>query len=226
MGKSQAHASALHAHLTGNGQHSTHSVVPSNPQKAIASSTKDETLIGVDHRRDPDAEAERAGMKRKAVLEANSVPRTIGKNAGAFDKLLAGLRQYVRENGGAEQMAKAVSTEDSLNQAELMRQLKAGRKAAPKGSMLKSLTPAFDKVAKDLGVANPLRKSLTAGYGTSMPDLSGGSALREQSISAKKKPKPLSPEDLLKAASTLMHHGRLDPQTAQKFRPASTSPTP
>ena len=160
---------------------------PANPQRTISRSTRDVLdgpTLGVDHRQNPDAAAEREYMKRKAALEANGAPRTTGKNAGAFDKLRAGLRDYVRANGGAEHMAKAVPTDDGLDQAALIRELKAGPKAPAKGALAKSLQPGLDKAAKNLGVKAPnLLKSLEAGYNSDSATLTGGSTLRRQSLS-------------------------------------------
>ncbi|MGF6771963.1 hypothetical protein P3T18_004451 [Paraburkholderia sp. GAS199] len=107
-----------------------------------------------------------------------------GKNHGAFAKLRTGLREYVRENGGAEHLAKAVPTDDGLDQAALIRELKAVPKAPAKGALAKSLQPGLDKAAKNLGMKAPnLLKSLEAGYNSDSTTLAGGSALRRQSLS-------------------------------------------
>lgn len=225
---SQAHASALSRHLKSAGAHKSQTKPGQNIAVNIRCSTKDETLVGADRRPAPDADAERAYLKRKAALESNGTPRTTGKNASAFDKLRAGLRQYVRENGGAEHMAKAVPTDDGLDQAALMRQLKAGPKAAPRGSLLKSLMPSFDNAAKGLGIANPLKKSLAAGTDSNSAALTGGSALRRQSISKrvasttvggdpKPAPKPtlMTKSQCQAAALKAMNAGKIAPQDAQ-----------
>ena len=63
-----------------------------------------------------------------------------------------------------------------------------------------------------------LAKSLEAGYGTDSATLTGGSAIRKQSLPTKPVAKPLSADELLKAASTLLHHGRIDTQTAARVQ--------
>jgi len=75
-------------------------------------------------------------------------------------------------------------------------------------------------IAQGFARINGLLKSmgLEAGYGTDSATLTGGSAIRKQSLPAKPVAKPLSPDELLKAASTLLHHGRIDTQTAARVQ--------
>jgi hypothetical protein len=75
-------------------------------------------------------------------------------------------------------------------------------------------------IASGFARINVLLKSmgLEASYGTDSATLTGGSAIRKQSLPAKPAAKPLSPDELLKAASTLLHHGRIDTQTAARVQ--------
>ena len=86
------------------------------------------------------------------------------------------------------------------------------RPAAAK-TTIASIRKSIADVAKSLG-NTALSKSLEAGYGADSATLTGGSAIRKQSLPAK----PLSPDELLKAASTLLHHGRIDTQTAARVQ--------
>jgi hypothetical protein len=227
MGKSQAHASALHAHLTGNGRHSTHSPVPSNPQKAISASTKDETLLGADRRHNPDERAERDYERRRNEMTSQS------KNKGAFDKLKDCLRAMASDT--AEGLIKSLqslhepiqhhhsdSFEDrfgkGFSHAHVVGPVTAHRAAVA------STKPTAATLAGSIKRVTSMMKSmgLEVSYDSDSATLQGGDAIRKQSLAgakpSKPKAKPLCAHELLKAASTLLHHGRIDAQTAARVQ--------
>ncbi|CAE6714276.1 hypothetical protein [Paraburkholderia haematera] len=194
---------------------------PANPKKVIDDSTTSVTapsdpakVIGAISTSEADDAAE-AVKKRRSKLK-----KTASRDG------FAGLLKELNNAKAEETMAKAlpvasgprevVRFNDGLDQHAIMKTLKAGPTAAQTptdGAMLKALAPAFDKAAKTLGVTNPLLKSdapvgstsLEATYNSDSATLTGGDALRTQSL---QKRKPTNGE-LLKAASNALNAGKI-----------------
>jgi hypothetical protein len=223
---SDRHAAALHAHLhrTGNEHHSA----PANPQRVIGSSSPDILDEHLSSARRADAET--AYMRKLA--ERGRANRGKSGNRGAFDKLRTKVREHLSSTGSdGEPMRKAQPVEH--NQSFESRYGCAAYVAEPvtiqRATVAKVAAPAAAKpsiaiirksmatIANSLGNTT-LAKSLDAGYGTDSATLTGGSAIRKQSMPANPAAKPLSPDELLKAASTLLHHGRIDTQTAARVQ--------
>jgi len=231
MGKSQAHASALHTHLTGGGRNSTHSVVPSNPQKAIAASTKDKTLLGVGRRHNPDERAERDYARRKQAIEKHHLR---GKGAkGSFAKLKERVRAMASDT--AEGLIKSLqslhepiqhhhsdSFEDrfgkGFSHAHVVGPVTAHRAAVastkPTAATLEGSIKRVTSMMKSMG--------LEVSYDSDSATIQGGDAIRKQCLAgakpAKPKAKPMSADDLVKGAAMLLHHGRITPQVAQRVQ--------
>jgi hypothetical protein len=141
------------------------------------------------------------------------------KNRGAFDKLLA----RVRDAGANGEMAKAAAYKLGDYSIE---QVYADLKSVPVGSTAgasKALGKSMAKLARSLGNAT-LAKSLESGYGTDSATLTGGSAIRKQSLSKRAvsttvggDPVPTG-EQILKAASAALYAGQIDATDAQQIQ--------
>lgn len=188
----------------------THS--PDNPQKVIGSSATS-----------AEDDAAEAVKKRRSKLKKTG-------SRGGFAGLLKELNNAKAEETVTKALPVAsgprevVRFNDGLDQAAIIKTLKAGPTAAQTptdGAMLKALAPAFDKAAKTLGVTNPLLKSdapvgstsLEATYNSDSATLTGGDALRKQSlpkkIFVKMEPAPLTGDEITKAASAALTAGAI-----------------
>ena len=222
---SDRHAAALHAHLhrTGNEHHSA----PANPQRVIGSSSPDILDEHLSSARRADAET--AHMRK--LTERGRANRGKSGSRGAFDKLRTKVREHLSSTGsGDEPMTKAQPVEHNQSfesrygcaayvaePVTIQRAAVVKPTAANPAPTIAALRKSMAALAKSLGNTT-LAKSLEAGYGTDSATLTGGSAIRKQSLPTKPVAKPLSPDELLKAASTLLHHGRIDTQTAARVQ--------
>ena len=242
--KSQTHAAALHQSLrSGSNDHARNSA-PSDPKGFIRRASPDMTLTPEqrqraqreESRQDADQlrrmsearsnggindEAETAYMRKLA--ERGRANRGKSDSRGAFDKLRAKVREHLSSTGsGGEPMTKAQPVEH--NQSFESRYGCAAYVAEPvtiqRATVAKIAAPAAPRssIASIRKSMADIAKSLEAGYGTNSATLTGGSAIRKQSLPKKPAAKPLSPDELLKAASTLLHHGRIDTQTAARVQ--------
>ncbi|MFM0647036.1 hypothetical protein PQR14_22150 [Paraburkholderia bryophila] len=223
---SDKHHAALMRNL--GGAEAAHTKPGANVAVKIRNSTEDETLQRTDsnaeaayHRRkvEPDMPERVDGMTHSQGRKAQS---SRGSTPGAFDKLRAGLRDHVLKHGGAEHMAKAqppYSVEEAF--AEL-RSVPVSNTAAA----AKPVRKALAKVATGLGNTK-LAKSLQAGYGSDVSTLTGGSAIRKQSLSRRlasatvgedPKPAPPTADEILKAASRALYAGAISGQDAQAIQ--------
>ena len=171
-------------------------------------------------------EAETAYMRKLA--ERGRANRGKSGNRGAFDKLRAKVREHL---AGSEPMTKAQPVEHNQSfesrygcaayvaEPVTIQRATVAKIAAPAAAKpsIASIRNSMATIAKSLGNTT-LATSLEAGYGTDSATLTGGSAIRKQSLPKKPAAKPLSPDELLKAASTLLHHGRIDTQTAARVQ--------
>jgi len=131
-----------------------HTTPPSNPQRTIANSTRDAL--------DEPTPEERELVKRRLVEKSK------GKVKGAFNRLLDSLGNAMQ--GGdmskslpaAEPLRAETIRMNDFDQGAIIHSLKAGRVSTPKS------------MAKSLG--------LEAGYGTDSATLTGGDAMRAQSL--------------------------------------------
>lgn len=222
---SDRHAAALRAHLhrTDNEHHSA----PANPQRVIGSSSPDILDEHLSSARRADAET--AYMRKLA--ERGRANRGKSGSRGAFDKLRTKVREHLSSTGSVDEpMTKAQPVEH--NQSFESRYGCAAYVAAPvtiqRAAVVKPTAtdpaPTVAAIRKSMAaLANSLSnttlaKSLEADYGTDSATLTGGSAIRKQSLPTKPVAKPLSADELLKAASTLLHHGRIDTQTAARVQ--------
>ncbi|KLU21969.1 hypothetical protein EOS_33040 [Caballeronia mineralivorans PML1(12)] len=130
-------------------------------------------------------------------------------NKGAFEHLQAELaRAATGEPMEKSQRAGVPGTQATeageLDQVELIAQLKSTKVA--RVDMTKALAPAFDK-------ARALVKSLEAGYATDSDGMTGGDALRKQSLPrkvfVKMEPAPLTGDQITKAASAALSAGAI-----------------
>jgi hypothetical protein len=231
LAKSQAHASLLHSTLRTAGNTHAQSRAPANVHSMIERIA----ASGLDR------EAERKFGERKKALERQREKRAQSDKGGNdcdFSKLHARLKSVLKSGAsnaddilaalrnlhgkGRTALAKAQPAEWSEPTFE-SRYGVSGLVAQAVGvkairAAVKPSTPAkpVNTIASGFARINSLLKSmgLEAGYGTDCATLTGGSAIRKQSLPAK----PLSPDELLKAASTLLHHGRIDTQTAARMQ--------
>jgi hypothetical protein len=171
-------------------------------------------------------EAETAYMRKLA--ERGRANRGKSGSRGAFDKLRAKVREHL---AGSEPMTKAQPVEHNqsfesrygcaayVTEPVTIQRATVAKIAAPAAARhsIASIRKSIADVAKSLG-NTALSKSLEAGYGADSATLTGGSAIRKQSLPKKPAAKPLSPDELLKAASTLLHQGRIDTQTAARVQ--------
>jgi len=141
-----------------------------------------------------DEEAERGYTERKTALErkqAASAHANRGGNGGAFSRLKKTLQEHLSTQGGAS-MAKAVGHEHGQSfeerygtRAEPIQRARVASVAAPKQTASQSLQKAMGRVQgllKSMDIAPAGSSSLEAGYATDSADLTGGSALRRQSL--------------------------------------------
>jgi hypothetical protein len=183
-----------------------------------------------EHLQRSDAEAETA-YERKLAERGRSNRGRPGSR-GAFDKLRSKVREHLSSTGsGGEPMTKAQPVEHNQSfesrygcaayvaEPGTIQRAAVAKVAAPAAAKpsIASIRKSLANIAKSLGNTT-LAKSLEAGYGTNSATLTGGSAIRKQSLPAKPAAKPLSPDELLKAASKLLHHGRIDTQTAARVQ--------
>ncbi|MFM0752607.1 hypothetical protein [Paraburkholderia strydomiana] len=147
---------------------------PSNPKKVIQASTRD-LIDGPRH--NPDEVAEREYVKRKSAME--SAKR--GRNAGAFDKLRRQIREHVATHGELTKAVPHVPGDYSIEQAYAdLKSVPLPNKARAAGAS-KALGKTMATAARNLGNA-VLAKALEAGYNSDSATLTGGSALRRQSL--------------------------------------------
>jgi hypothetical protein len=145
----------------------SHSRVPADPAGHI--------------RRTTTGDAELSGNDRRIVGARRGAAKGSGKAkfAGAFDLLktaLFGATDISKSLQPGEPLRAETIRMNDFSTADLIR----GLKATPVStlSLIKSIKPAMDKLAKSLGVDSPLE----AGYGSDSASLTGGAAMREQSL--------------------------------------------
>lgn len=212
--KGSAHHAALIRNLGG-------SVAHTNPGQNVAvkirNNTRDETLEPA--RR---TSLNEEGTPKTTAEHIDHLHRTEGnrgKNRGAFDKLRARVRDAIA-NG---EMAKAVPYKPGDYSIErAMSDLRRVPMPNTAGS-LKTLRKSMAKVARSMGNAT-LAKSLDAGYGSNSATLTGGSALRKQSLDKRLQSTvvggdpELTGEHILKAAGAALYAGQIDAQDAQAIQ--------
>jgi hypothetical protein len=241
---SDRHQNALQSHLTRGGNNQAQTRAPANPLRTIAASTIDETLQSAraaarrnaapapssttrDALDGPSAQqsdeyAENAYVRK--MMERGRARRGSGKN-GSFDSLRAKVREHT---AGSEPMTKSTPStpgDYSIEQAMSdLRSVPVPRSAGASKPLMKSMA----KTARALGNTT-LAKSLEAGYGTNSATLTGGSALRRQSLDKRlqstavggdpkpaPRPKLLTKAQIAAACSRGMTIGKLTPQECMK----------
>lgn len=245
MAKSQAHADALQTHLRRSGN-AHHSDPGENVGHQIAKSSKDELLTRAD------TEAERGYAERKTALERqraarsarsdagddeddeemiDGVPqsRSLSKSlhAGAFGRLRTLLKKHTAS------MAKAIAAQDSSGEGfERYGAGFAAHVAEPvriQRAKVVVAQPTANTFAKSLERTKSLMKSmgLEAGTGTDSATLTGGSALRRQSLSKRvasttvggdPKPKQPTADEIMKAASAALHANAISASDAMAIQ--------
>ncbi|MFM0088927.1 hypothetical protein PQR46_18630 [Paraburkholderia sediminicola] len=245
MAKSQAHADALQTHLRRSGN--AHDSDPGeNVGRQIAKSSKDELLTRAD------TEAERGYAERKTALERQRAVRSARSDAGddeddeemidgapqsrslskslhagAFGRLRTLLKKHTAS------MAKAIAAQDSSGEGfERYGAGFAAHVAEPvriQRAKVVVAKPTANTFAKSLERTKSLMKSmgLEAGTGTDSATLTGGSALRRQSLSKRvasitgggdPKPKQPTVDEIMKAASTALHANAISASDAMAIQ--------
>lgn len=242
--KGNQHHAALIRNLGG-------SVAHTNPGQnvavKIAKSSKDELLSTVDHRRDPDAEAERQYIQRKTALEREQAERAHsarGKGAkGSFAKLRERVKAAISgAQSTAADMVKALQAlgSSSAAMAKSVRDDNEGferygsdfafaysaEPVTTQHAATVRTKPTAATFQKSINKVNSMLKSmgLEAGYGTDSATLTGGSALRKQSLDKRLQstvvggdPEPTG-EQILKAAGAALYAGQIDAKDAQAIQ--------
>ncbi|MFC5427629.1 hypothetical protein ACFPTO_02200 [Paraburkholderia denitrificans] len=178
-------------HVMKHGEHNN-TTPPANPARVISASTKDVL-----------DEQEPATGEEKSVK-------------GAFERLKAGLRAYAAATG-CTTMTKSVPASDYDADAACSDIRSMQKTTAPRKSITTVLANAAAHMTKSLAL--PTGTSLVAGYGTDSSDLTGGSALRQQSLQKKC---VYSGDQLLKAGEQALRDGKITAGEAYHLSSAVT----
>jgi hypothetical protein len=230
--KSQTHAAAFHESLRRGSNDRAHNKPSSDPKGFIRRASPDMTLTPA--QRKADERAEKEYLRKMSEARANG-----GINdEGSFERLKKSLAAKATDSvetimkslqtmyGPRASMAKALAEQDASGEGFEERYGIPAHATVAQAVGVKTIRAAVkpakpvNTIASGFARINVLLKSmgLEASYGTDSATLTGGSAIRKQSLPAKPAAKPLSPDELLKAASTLLHHGRIDTQTAARVQ--------
>ena len=203
--KSEKHRAHVMKHAELN-----HTTPPANPAAFVGRSTRD--ILD-------EEQCERDYARRKQAIEKHPLRGKAPK--GSFAKLKDLLRAIASST-----MAKAVGIEHGqsfeerygsgfthTHAVEPVRAVIAPVRAKPKETYAKTFSKTV-ALMKSMG--------LEVSYNSDSGTLTGADAIRRQSLAgakpAKPKARPLGPDELLQAASTLLHHGRIDAKTAARVQ--------
>jgi hypothetical protein len=189
----------------------SHTKPGQNIAQKIARSTKDELLSPADRNNEHEPES---GKGRKKVT----------KHPGAFDKLKARVRAAMDDMPTAGELTKALREQEGgsatynegLDQAALIAKLRSGPSpSSPTKAgvpLSKALAKTIERGYRNLGKTMPIdapagTSSLEATYNSDSATMTGGDAVRRQSLAGAKKKR--SPDQIRKAAAQALREGRI-----------------